>query len=164
MGETTPSGRTPEQVCREAADYFDTLDELTPLITIKGGDFDGLTLADVMGHESVVQDDLRAVADKIDRLRSALAETERQRQRQKRNASRARKLVREKDDQIRHLAARLEATPTVPAWPALGDAHGVSGGEWPRPQRSEPSCKRCDQSMPAGHPYAVCPNCEMGSE
>jgi hypothetical protein len=61
-----PSGKTPAQVCRQAADYWDLIDQMAPLIVIEGGEFDGQTLADVLGTDPEVQNDLRAVADWLD--------------------------------------------------------------------------------------------------
>lgn len=64
--EPLPSGRTPVEALREAADYWDDIDRLAHDISITGGPHDGETLADVLGTDPEVQDDLRALADRLE--------------------------------------------------------------------------------------------------
>lgn len=66
----TESGRTPERVCREAADYFDTIDRLFEKIRIYEDDEIVGTVAVIAGRDDEVQRELRDVADWITGMRS----------------------------------------------------------------------------------------------
>lgn len=79
----TSDSMTPEQVCRGAADWFDTIDDVLSLTRITGGEHDGLSLADLAGRDREVQRDLRAVADlvrdvalRLDRLHTTMSMNE----------------------------------------------------------------------------------------
>lgn len=58
-----PSGRTPVEALRESVAFWNQLDRLAPHIEITGGTHDGETLADVLGSDPEVQNDLLALAD-----------------------------------------------------------------------------------------------------